>query len=150
MQIRTAGPADLTALLALIEAFYVIDGHPFDADYLTPALVALLDSDEHGVVGVATLDGAAAGYAIVTWGYSLEGGGKEALLDEIYADQRGIGVGRQLMAWVESVSAKHGAKRITLETEVPNDRARAFYQRLGYEIDESVWLAKWLTGESSS
>lgn len=24
------------------------------------------------------------GYAIVTWGYSLESGGREALLDEIY------------------------------------------------------------------
>ncbi len=146
MKIRTAGPADLDALLPLIEAFYAVDGHSFNPDHLTPALIALLTSDEHGVVGVATLDGATAGYAIVTWGYSLEGGGVEALLDEIFVVERGVGLGQQLMTWVETVSIGHGARRITLETEVPNDRARAFYQRLGYEIDESVWLAKWLSG----
>ena len=144
MEIRTAGPADINGLLSLIEKFYAIDGHDFSLKHLTPPLTTLLADDQRGVVGIATIDDAPLGYAIVTWGYSLEAGGVEALLDEIYVDERGHGLGQQLMTWAEQVSAHHGATRVTLETEVANDRARAFYRRLGYEIDDSVWLGKWL------
>jgi ribosomal protein S18 acetylase RimI-like enzyme len=39
-----------------------------------------------------------------------------------------------------------GASRVFLETEVHNERVRAFYARLGFRTDASVWMSKDLAG----
>ena len=33
-------------------------------------------------------------------------------------------------------------RRIFLETEAPNDDARRLYERLGFEAEDSIWMAK--------
>jgi hypothetical protein len=36
-------------------------------------------------------------YAVVTWGWSIESGGRDALLDEIYVADRSRGIGAEMM-----------------------------------------------------
>ena len=45
---------------------------------------------------------------------------------------RGRGVGRELVAWLESCARTAGVFRINLELRVANDAARGFYSALGY------------------
>ncbi len=79
---------------------------------------------------VAAVDGAhrIVGYA----GIMLAG--DTADLHTIGGVAEGIGIGRVLLAWCESEAAVHGAERLLLEVRVDNDRARAFYDRAGYEV----------------
>ena len=82
------------------------------------------------------------GYGVITWGYSLESGGREALLDELYVRHRGAGVGTAaLPAMIEAARAA-GASRVFLETEAHNTRVRTFYAHLGFQTEESVWMCK--------
>ena len=78
--LRRAGPADEGLLLELIREFYEQDRHDYDEFLLRPALAPLLAGDEFGVTW---LIGDRQGYAVVIWGYSLESGGRDALLDGI-------------------------------------------------------------------
>jgi GNAT superfamily N-acetyltransferase len=137
-RVRRAVPRDLEALLALHARFCAIDGHPFDEGRATAAFDPLLPDDRHGVVWMT--DDASA-YAVVTWGWSIEGGGAEAVLDEIYVDERGRGTGTALIAHLLADARHRGLARVFLETESANDRVRTFYARHGFVADDSIWMS---------
>ncbi|GAA2338481.1 GNAT family N-acetyltransferase [Dactylosporangium salmoneum] len=140
-QVYRAQPADLPAVLPLVEEFCAADRHEFDEARVTRALGPLLASDEHGQVW---LIGAPrpSGYAVLTWGWSLESGGREALLDEIYVRERGRGLGAALLDRVVAAAAEAGASAMFLETEAHNARVRAFYARHGFDAEESIWMSR--------
>ena len=46
---------------------------------------------------------------------------------------------------IEDDCRRRGVKRIFLETELANERARRLYERHGYHADTSVWMSKELT-----
>ena len=119
----------------------MLDGHVFEAGRVKPALVPLLASDELGVVHLVEEEGWALGYAIVTWGYSLESGGRDALIDEIYIRDRGSGVGTFLLAAILEDLKARNIPRLTLETEKANEAARRFYSRHGFVAEDSVWMS---------
>jgi GNAT superfamily N-acetyltransferase len=118
----------------------------------------LLADDTHGAVWVAELDNELDselgseldstagrlidGYAVITWGWSIEIGGLDVVLDEIYVRTRNRGTGARMLAALEAGCRARGVKRITLETELPNAAARRLYERHGYEADTSIWMAK--------
>ena len=59
--------------------------------------------------------------------------GDHADLHTIGARREGQGVGRALLAWCEAAARDGGAQRMLLEVREDNSRARAFYDRAGYE-----------------
>jgi ribosomal protein S18 acetylase RimI-like enzyme len=138
VDIRRAGPSDLDDLVALHRAFCDIDSHPFDAVRAMAAFAPLLDDDTHGVVWIVDSPPA---YAVLTWGWSIEAGGPEAVLDEIFVAERGAGVGSLLVQHVLADAGRRGLARIFLETETHNERVRRFYRRHGFDADDSIWMA---------
>jgi GNAT superfamily N-acetyltransferase len=46
---------------------------------------------------------------------------------------RGQGVGEKMMAHIESLARQLGCLKVTLDAYQKNTRARAFYERLGYD-----------------
>lgn len=139
---RDAGPADLDAVLVLARRYCEADGHLFDPDHRGPAFAGLIDHPERGRLLLALRSSEVAGYAVVTWGWSIESGGAEALLDEIYVDPQGHGIGSALLDQVVAASRAHGARRLFMETERANHRARALYLRRGFLADDSIWLSQ--------
>lgn len=135
--VRTAGPPDLEALLPLIAEFCAIDGHAFDEQVVRRALAPLLADASLGFVLV---DDALTAYVVVTWGYSLEAGGREALVDEFYVRERSHGLGGRLLNDVVARARAAGAFGIFLETERANTGARRFYARHGFAAEDSVWM----------
>jgi GNAT superfamily N-acetyltransferase len=131
--------SDLPLILELVEEFCAIDHHAFDADRVARALLPLLEHDAHGVV---FLTDNAQGYLVITWGYSLESGGREALVDEIYLRRRGAGIGTKVMSALFADMADRGVVKMFLETETHNARARRFYARQGFEEDDSIWMSR--------
>ena len=137
--LRRATAADLDTLLPLIEAFCAIDEHPYEAARVRQALGPLLADDTHGVVWL--IGEPPGGYAVLTWSYSLESGGRDALLDEIFLEERGRGLGSAALAAIYDDLRARGITRIFLETEDHNERARRFYARNGFVVEPSTWMA---------
>jgi ribosomal protein S18 acetylase RimI-like enzyme len=131
--------ADLELVLTLAAEFNEVDRHPYDPTRVRNALEPLLSSDDLGVV---YLLGDGLGYALVTWGYSIESGGRDALLDELYVREQGTGLGSQLLDHVLSDLATRGLPRVFLETEAHNEGVRRFYTRHGFETEASIWMSR--------
>ena len=139
--IRRATRGDEARILDLMSGFCQSEGKTFDRDLARAGLVPLLKSDKHGTVLVAEHDNGLAAYAVICWSWSVEIGGPEACLDEIYVAKRGQGIGSTLISAVRDSCVAHGMRRIFLETESVNERARQLYGRHGYEQEDSIWMA---------
>ena len=143
--VRSSVPADLAVLVDLAAEYCEADGHEFDEPTVRAGFAPLLVDDRYGIVRLATLDGVVAGYGVVTWGWSIEIGGLDVVLDEIYARTKGRGVGTALLRRLEADCRARGVKRIFLETELPNEAARRLYEREGFTADTSIWMSKELS-----
>ena len=140
--IRRARSGDLPSLVSMAEAYCAADQHAYDEARVRAALQPLLDDSTYGVVLVAQTQSDIVGYAVLTWGYSIESGGVESLLDEIYAARTGVGIGSQLLTACVDAARAHGARTMFLETEAHNDGARRLYARNGFAVEDSVWMGR--------
>jgi len=148
--VRRAVPDDLAVLTELVAEYCQADGHRFDPVVARHGLEPLLTDDTYGAVWLIDPvehhgSRAADGYIVVTWGWSIEIGGLDVVLDEFYVRSRGRGKGSDALEIIEGDCRRRGAKRIFLETEVANQRARRLYERHGYQADTSIWMSKVLT-----
>ena len=141
MTTRRANSADLEAMLSLISEFYEIDRHAYDEDRVAAALAPMLADDSLGQVWVLDDGIGPTGYAIITWTWSLESGGRDCILDEIYVREQGAGAGAELIERAISEAEDFGALAIFLETEAHNSRVRGFYSRHGLAVEDSVWMS---------
>lgn len=141
--IRRANDSDLETLLDLIHEYCLADGHPVDRATARSALVPLLADDRFGAVWLVDTGPTqrGIGYACVTWGYSIEAGGPEALFDELYVRDQGQGIGTRVMELVLAEVRRRGFRRVYLESEAHNDRGRQLYERLGFVVEDSVWMS---------
>jgi GNAT superfamily N-acetyltransferase len=133
---------DLAGLWPLVRAFYDVDQHDFDPARIERGLTPLLVDDTYGQVWVVDAAGALVGYAVVTWSWSLESGGRDCILDEIYVENRSAGTGSHLLSTALAGARDAGARAVFLETEGHNERVRSFYQRHGFAVDDSVWMSR--------
>ena len=141
--IRRATLSDLERIIPLCIDYCTANNREVNEPMIRSGLAGLLDSDENGSMLIACDEhNLPVGYAAVSTGWSLEVGGADYILDEVFVQQRGEGVGRQLIAAAEVRCAELGVRRIFLETERPNVRARSLYARLGFVEDDSVWMSK--------
>jgi ribosomal protein S18 acetylase RimI-like enzyme len=116
---------------------------PLETKHIEKAAEPLLTENPLGVILVAQ-DEELLGYLVMSFGWGIESGGKEALIDEVYISpsSRNQGLGSALAELAIEHAQASGVKAIFLETEKPNNRVRELYVRLGFEQEDSVWLRK--------
>lgn len=130
-----ATAADFADIVAMQREFYVEDAYPYDDTTMPPALAALLRDPALGRGWLATRGGQPVGYLLLTYGYSVERGGRMGLVDELYVrpEARGQGIGSRLLATAEAHCREAGIRTLLLEVERGNMGARRLYERLGFE-----------------
>jgi GNAT superfamily N-acetyltransferase len=136
--VRRAEPSDLEVLVELAAEYCVADGHDFVESTARSGFEPMLGNDDHGAVWIIDDND---GYAVVTWSWSIEIGGFEVVLDELYVRTSGRGRGSAALDVVIDDCRRRGARRIFLETERPNESARRLYARHGFKVDDSIWMS---------
>lgn len=136
--------ADRGAVIGLVGAYYAGEGYRFSRPDLERALDNIIGGGGLGFLWLIERQGVAAGYVCMSVGFSLEAGGADYFLDEIYVvpEARGYGVGTAALEFAERQSRSLGARRLSLVTERANPRARAFYQVRGYRAYDRDMLSK--------
>lgn len=123
------------------------DGHPLDAGG-EAAVAELAKGDPFARAWLlrADAEGPIVGYAVLTLGFSLEYGGRDGFLDEIYVapEARGQGIGSAALKFVMAEAEKLGIKALHLEVMPGNDRALELYRRHGFADTRRHLLNKWL------
>jgi len=143
--IRPAVIADGLAVLSFARAFWVEDGMPATPDQVR-ALHELVAGSPAGAIYVIETGGDAVGCAILTWGYSVEFAGPDAILDEIYItpSARGRGLGSEAIAMLENAARAHGCGAMHLEVFRDKPAQARLYERLGFEDRKSIFMSKHL------
>lgn len=78
--------------------------------------------------------------------FSIWGGGKSLVLDDLFIIEkyRGLGVGKDVMKFLEKYAEKHGYKRIQFLSEFSNKKAYSFYTKLGYPSQDMHFHMKYI------
>lgn len=132
--VRLAAPSDLEAVLALHRDFFAEDGYPFAEEESRRNLARLLAEPGLGRVFVLEEGGKLAGYLVLTFGFSLEFGGRDALVDELYVapGHRGRGLGTRALAAAEAACCALEIRVLHLVVERHKAGVRELYRRLGF------------------
>jgi ribosomal protein S18 acetylase RimI-like enzyme len=135
---RFAQAHDIAALLPLMRDFYEYERLPYDAARTEGMLRELMSDERLGRVILIEEADALVGYMILTFGYSLEFGGRDALIDEFYVrpEARGKGIGCHAITHVTELCRQRGITKIHLEADYFNERVHEFYKRLGFRDHE--------------
>jgi ribosomal protein S18 acetylase RimI-like enzyme len=148
--VRLATLADLPEVLELVALLYADEHLQFHADRCQAALQCVIEQDHLGFVLVATIDSRPIAYAVVTFCFSIEFGGRFALLDEIFVERsrRGCGLGTALLVQVAAECTQREVHSIRLEVESNNERAQNLYQRHGFVKHDRHLMTRWLVARA--
>ncbi|HEX4966704.1 MAG TPA: GNAT family N-acetyltransferase [Thermoanaerobaculia bacterium] len=148
---RLASPADLEAILALHRAFFAEDHYTFHEEESRANLTRLLADPSLGRVFVVEDGELVVAYLVLTFGFSLEFGGRDAIVDELYVapDHRGRGLGTKALATAEETCRELGIRAVHLVVERYKEGAQALYRRVGFVAHDRDLMTKILGRPSS-
>jgi GNAT superfamily N-acetyltransferase len=146
--IRLARAEDVERMIPLVREFYVYERLQLDQARYRELALQLIENDALGRLLVIEVGGELIGYAVIGFGFSLEFGGRDALLDEFYVREpfRGRGIGGAALVSVEELCRAKGILAIHLEADYVNARVHEFYKRVGYRDHERHLMTKWISG----
>lgn len=126
--------------------FYAGERLPYDETVLRRALQALWAEPLHGGAWLARVHENAVGYGILCCGFSLEYGGRDAFVDELYVrpDWRGMGIGNRLLDAMVSRCREAGIAALHLEVDHDNPGGKRLYARRGFVDHQRHLMTKWL------
>jgi GNAT superfamily N-acetyltransferase len=150
IRLRPVGDADLLTLEQMVRAYYAEDGHSFDPVRQATALRAIADGNDWVRGWMVMLQGRAVGYAVVTVSFSVESGGRDGFLDEVYliSEVRNRGLGMRLLDLIDDEARALDLNRLYLEVEHHNPAIR-LYRRAGYRDHQRHLMSKDLRPLSS-
>lgn len=125
---------DVAELLEMMEDFYAEEGITFVRSKVQRLLQVLLEQSAAGRILVVRGKGFLCAYCIVTFGFSMEFGGRFLLLDELFVrhGERGTGLGNEALRAAERVCRQEGIDAVRLEVARSNTRALALYEKAGF------------------
>jgi len=143
-EFRIASTDDLDTLIGFARAFYAHERIAFDEAKARTAFRLLPQDPQLGRAWIIVADAAPVGYSVVTFGFSIEYGGRDAILDEIYIQEshRHRGLGAQALRLAEAACREVGVQALHLEVERSNAAAQVFYRAQGFVDHDRYFMTK--------
>lgn len=140
MRLATLG--DVDTLIELMAEFYGESGYPLNRRHAAEAFRSLLSDDQLGHVWLIQAGAATVGYVVLTLGYSMEYGGRDAFVDDLFiqAPYRNAGLGSAALAQVRTFAESLGVRALHLEVGRDNEPAQVVYRRIGFVDNERQLL----------
>lgn len=133
-KLRPATLDDGDRLVELMGEFYAESAYPLNRGRAAAAFAALLADPQLGYVWLIRNDSQDVGYVVLTLGFSMEYGGRDAFLDDLFVRPaaRGQGLGSAAIAEVRTACEALGVRALHLEVGEENIAAQMFYHRAGF------------------
>ena len=130
--------------IGFVAAYYAFDSIPFDAETNRRGIQELISNPSYGRAWLIEHAGRAVGHVVLTFGFDLEFGGRQATVTELFIAEgsRSRGIGRRTLEFVESVLRAEGVRTLELQVERNNTKARALYERAGFVAHDRIPLSK--------
>lgn len=145
MQIRSAVPADIPALLPLLELLFDQE-HDIDFDEAKArrGLEMMIEPDEKRLVLVGEIEGRISGMCTGQLLISTAMGAPSLWVEDVvlHPDFRGRGLMPLLLAELENWAVSKGASRVQLQCDTENPGGLAFYPKVGFERTHMIGFTK--------
>ena len=140
--LHLARPDDFARLDNLVSAFHEEAGIDTRSDARQAGLAPLLDGSPHGVAYLIGPARSPIGYIVISFGWSVEFGGMDGFVDEIYLRPavRGRGIAGEVLNALPKALAAAGLKALHLEVEREDGKALRLYTRAGFRPREAFML----------
>jgi len=137
---------DVELLLDLMNQLYEHDGQTFDRPHARSATVQLIETPSAGRIWLLRSGGTTAGYIVLTFGFSIEFGGRDALVDELFLipEYRGRGWGKRALAFAFEQCRAANVEAVHVDVNVVNQHASSVYRAAGFVQPERRRMTKWL------
>jgi ribosomal protein S18 acetylase RimI-like enzyme len=125
--------------------FYAHEGISSELSSAKIALETLLQGSEFGKVWLFGFqDDELAGYLVLTYSFSLEYGGVNALIDELYVrpEWRRQGIGDEALRFLEQILRNEGVNTLYLEVDRDNAVAQLLYRKHRFGDKNRFLLSK--------
>ncbi|MEX0284042.1 MAG: GNAT family N-acetyltransferase [Paracoccaceae bacterium] len=140
--LHLAKPEHLDQIVTLVAAFHEEEGIAQEDDSRRAALTPLLEGSPYGAIYIIGPTRAPIGYVIVTFGWSVEFGGMDGFVDEIYVRPRvrGRGIASEVLLELPKALAGAGLTALHLEVDRENETAQRLYTRTGFRPRDRYML----------
>lgn len=141
--LEIADESHLDTLLPLVRAYHRFENVIMTDAERAVAVAPLLQAESPlGRVWLVRWCGDVAGYGALCFGYSIEFGGRDAFVDELYIAEhaRGRGLGSQVLELLKVEAARLGIMALHLEVARSNTGARQLYESWGFRARERYFL----------
>jgi ribosomal protein S18 acetylase RimI-like enzyme len=145
MKIEIATTKDLNILHELIQKQFLEHEIDYEDDQLKSAIDQMLTNDSLGFFLIAKEKNQSLGFAVISFAWTLEHGGKSAWLDELYVlpEHRNAGIGSAIVDRLFIEAKEKGCLAVDLEVESDHRRAENLYVRKGFQkLDRSRWAQR--------
>lgn len=142
-RLHLAGPEDLVRVEAMVAQYHRQAGIASDHETRTAALAPLLEGSPHGAVWLIGPRMSPVGYVAVSFGWSIELGGMDGFIDEVWLREavRGRGMGGEALSELLKTLDGAGVRALHLEMAEGNPAAR-LYGRLGFKRRDFALLTR--------
>ena len=142
IELTPVGEQELQELLTLMSAYYDFEHLNFDKDIAQTAVQGLISDRTLGKIWLIEYQKEYIGYIVITFGYSMESGGRDAVVDEFFIleNYRDRGIGKMVLNQVEDNLKQMQVKALYLEVDRENQRAKQFYMSQGFRSRERFHL----------
>lgn len=133
-RLHLAGPDDLDRIERMVATYHGSAGIESDAEGRRTAIEPLLAGSPHGAIWLIGPRMSPVGYVAVSFGWSIELGGMDGFVDEIWLRDavRGRGMGGEALSELLKTLDEAGIKAMHLEVGKDTAPAR-LYRRLGFK-----------------
>ena len=140
--IHLAGPDDAPRLLALIAKFHEECGIERTDAQREGALMPLLEGSPLGAAWLFGPAKAPTGYTIITFGWSMEFGGMDAFVDELFIrpSVRKRGIASEVLMAISSSLSDVGVKALHLEVDREDAATQRLYSRAHFKLRDRYAL----------
>jgi ribosomal protein S18 acetylase RimI-like enzyme len=150
--VRVASSPDIPVLVEMMREFYAAANYALDDGWARAAFVTLLSDRLRGMAWIVSEGETTVGYVVLTFRFSMEFGGTDAFIDDLYvrAEHRRRGAGRAALTAAFDECRRREIHALHVETGHDNAAARALYHRFGLEDRQRLLLTARLTTRRES
>jgi ribosomal protein S18 acetylase RimI-like enzyme len=130
---RNATLDDIPVLVDLMQEFYAEADYPLDRHWASASFSALLQDDSRGATWIVFHDSEPAGYIVLTIRFSMEYGGLDAFIDDLFIRRfcRRLGLGRAALNALFAECERRRLLAVHVEVGHDNVAAQALYRSYG-------------------
>lgn len=143
---QKAGKRALDIVLMLLTKKYTQANLPIDNEKMRSAVRGLIENEHFGEIWLLELNRKSIGLVILTLGWSMEYGGKDGFIDELYieTDHRGKGYAKTALDFIEKRALSLGVNALHLEVSRHNLRVKILYENFGFIDQDNDLMHKYL------